>query len=132
MPFLGQNKAHDYVHAHSMKVADLMSRQPITVDEDTSLDRVINLMERHHIKRIPVRRKGKVIGIISRANLMRALASLHRSASKTTRNDQELRKRIVTDVKRQNWAYGSDIMVLVRGGVVDLCGQLVIHRGAQL
>ena len=53
---------------------------------------------------------------------MRALASLHRSASKTTRNDQELRKRIVTDVKRQNWAYGSDIMVLVRGGVVDLCG----------
>ena len=117
-----EESAHDYVHAHSMKVADLMSRQPITVDEDTSLDRVIDLMERHHIKRLPVLRKGKVVGIISRANLMRALASLHRSASKTTRNDQELRKRIVTDVKKQNWAYGSDIMVLVRGGVVDLCG----------
>ena len=53
-----EQSAHDYVHAHSMKVADLMSRQPITVDEDTSLDRVIDLMERHHIKRLPVLRKG--------------------------------------------------------------------------
>ena len=127
-----EQSAHDYVHAHSMKVADLMSRQLIAVDEDTSLDRVINLMERHHIKRLPVLRKGKVIGIISRANLMRALASLHRSASKTTRNDQELRKRIVTDVKKQNWAYGSDIMVLVRGASSISAGRLVIHRSALL
>jgi CBS domain-containing protein len=61
--------AHDYVRAHGITIAELMTRQPITVDEDTSLDRVVRLMERHHIKRLPVLRKGKVVGIISRANL---------------------------------------------------------------
>ena len=101
-----------------------MTRQPITVDEDTSLDRVVHLMERHRIKRLPVVRKGKVVGIISRANLMRALASIHRSTYKTSRNDQEIRKRIVADIDKQNWAYGADIMVLVRDGIVDLCGTL--------
>jgi len=112
------------VRAHGIKVAELMTRQPITVDEDTSLDRVVHLMERHRIKRLPVVRKGKVVGIISRANLMRALASIHRSTYKTSRNDQEIRKRIVADIDKQNWAYGADIMVLVRDGIVDLCGTL--------
>jgi CBS domain-containing protein len=119
-----EQSAHDYVRAHGIKVAELMTRQPITVDEDTSLDRVVHLMERHRIKRLPVVRKGKVVGIISRANLMRALASIHRSTYKTSRNDQEIRKRIVADIDKQNWAYGADIMVLVRDGIVDLCGTL--------
>ena len=132
MPFLGQQKAHDYVHAHSMKVADLMSRQPITVDEDTSLDRVIDLMERHHIKRLPVLRKGKVVGIISRANLMRALASLHRSASKTTHNDQKLRKRIVTDVKGRTGLTVLTSWCWYAGASSISAGRLVIHRSAQL
>jgi CBS domain-containing protein len=123
--FLGaEQSAHDYVRAHGIKVAELMTRQPITVDEDTSLDRVVHLMERHRIKRLPVVRKGKVVGIISRANLMRALASIHRSTYKTSRNDQEIRKRIVAGIDKQNWAYGADIMVLVRDGIVDLCGTL--------
>jgi osmotically-inducible protein OsmY len=55
---------------------------------------------------------------------MRALASIHRSTYKTSRNDQEIRKRIVADIDKQNWAYGADIMVLVRDGIVDLCGTL--------
>ena len=122
--FGSEQSAHDYVRAHGIKVAELMTRQPITVDEDTSLDRVVHLMERHRIKRLPVARKGKVVGIISRANLMRALASIHRSTYKTSRNDQEIRKRIVADIDKQNWAYGADIMVLVRDGIVDLCGTL--------
>jgi predicted transcriptional regulator len=75
-----------------------MTRPPITVDADTSLDKVVHLMEWHHIKRLPVLRKGKVVGVISRANLMRALASIHHASSKTSRNDQEIRKRIVADI----------------------------------
>jgi CBS-domain-containing membrane protein len=119
-----EQSAHDYVRAHGIRVAELMTRPPITVDADTSLDKVVHLMERQHIKRLPVLRKGKVVGIISRANLMRALASIHRASSKTSRNDQEIRNRIVADIEKQNWAYGTDIMVLVRDGVVDLCGTL--------
>ena len=127
-----EQSAHDYVHAHSMKVADLMSCQLIAVDEDTSLDRVINLMERHHIKRLPVLRKGKVIGIISRANLMRALASLHRSASKT-------------HAMTRSFASGSSPTSKSRTGLTVLtswcwyagassisAGRLVIHRSALL
>lgn len=122
--FGSEQSAHDYMRAHAHTVADLMTRPPITVDGDMSLDKVVHLMERHRIKRLPVERKGKVVGIISRANLMRALASIHRGSSETSRNDQEIRKRIVADIEKQNWAYGTDIMVLVRDGVVDLCGTL--------
>jgi osmotically-inducible protein OsmY len=73
-----------------------------------------------------------VVGIISRANLIRALASIHRASPKTSRNDQVIRKRIIADIKKQNWAYGADIIVLVRNGVVDLCGTLAdpSQRGA--
>ncbi|HTV30102.1 MAG TPA: CBS domain-containing protein [Xanthobacteraceae bacterium] len=120
-----EQSAHDYVRAHGITVAELMTRQPITVDEDASLDRVVHLMERHHIKRLPVLRKGKVVvGIVSRANLMQALASIHRAASKASHTDQEIRKRIVTEIEKRDWAYGADVMVLVRDGVVDLCGTL--------
>jgi len=119
-----EQSAQDYVRSHGIRVAELMTRPPITVDADTSLDKVVHLMERHYIKRLPVLRKGKVVGIISRANLMRALASIHRASSKTSQNDQEIRKRLVADIEKQNWAYGADVMVLVRDGAVDLCGTL--------
>jgi CBS domain-containing protein len=64
--FEPEQSARDYMRAHAHTVADLMARPPITVDADTSLDKVVHLMERHHIKRLPVERKGKVVGIISR------------------------------------------------------------------
>ena len=117
-----EQSAHDYVHAHGTKVAELMTPDPITVDEETSLYQVVHLMERHHIKRLPVLRKGKVVGIISRANLLRALLSIHRSLPEPSGNDEDIRNRIVADIERQDWAYDIDITVLVRDGIVDLCG----------
>jgi CBS domain-containing protein len=123
--FFGPEKgAHDYVRSHGIKVAELMTHPPITVNEDTSLNQVVHLMERHKIKRLPVLRNNRVVGMISRANLVRALASIHRASPKTSRNDQAIRKRIVSEIEKQNWAYGADIVVLVRNGVVDLCGTL--------
>ena len=119
-----EQSARDYVHAHGLKVSDLMTPQPIAVDENTSLDQVVHLMERHRIKRLPVLRRGKMVGLITRANLLRALASVHRSASKTSVRDREIQKRIVADIEKQEWTGGSDIMVLVRNGIVDLCGTL--------
>jgi CBS domain-containing protein len=117
-----EESAHDYVRAHGIKVSELMTRQPVTVDESTSLDRVVHLMERYRIKRLPVMRREKMVGIISRTNLLRALASIHRSSPTPSINDREIRKKIISDIKRQNWAYGIDITVLVRDGTVDLCG----------
>jgi CBS domain-containing protein len=119
-----EQSANDYVRAHGITVGELMTRSPITVNESASLDQVVRLMERHRIKRVPVLRKGKIVGIISRANLMQALASIHRGEPKPSRTDTAVRRRIIAAIDKQNWAYGADLFVLVRNGIVDLCGTL--------
>ena len=68
--------ADEYVHTHARKIADVMTRDPHTVTEDTSLEDVVQLMEKHRIKRLPVVRGKLLVGIVSRANLLHALASL--------------------------------------------------------
>src|SRR6516165_3587039 len=74
----GPGEAADaYVHSRSREVKDIMTRDPVTVKECTPLHEVVHLMERRNFKRLPVIRAGKVVGIISRANLIRALAGLH-------------------------------------------------------
>src|ERR1700731_1297937 len=67
--------ATDYVHTSGRKVGEVMTPDVYTVAEDDALEKVVHLMERHRIKRVPVVRGAKVIGIVTRANLMRALAS---------------------------------------------------------
>jgi CBS domain-containing protein len=119
-----EQSADDYVRAHGMTVGELMTRSPKTVNESASLDQVVRLMERHRIKRVPVLRNGKIVGIVSRANLMQALASIHRAEPKPSRTDSAIRKRIIAAIDKQSWAYGADLFVLVRNGVVDLCGTL--------
>src|SRR6516164_2770080 len=58
--------AADYVHSHGLAVKDVMTRDPITVTENTTLDEVVRLMENRNVKRLPVLGDGKVIGIVSR------------------------------------------------------------------
>ena len=73
--FLGPGApANDYVHSHGFKVKEVMTRKPITVQEDTPLDQVVHLMESLRVKRLPVVRGEKVVGVVSRVSLMRALA----------------------------------------------------------
>jgi CBS domain-containing protein len=64
--------AEDYVRAAGRKVEDVMTRDPVAVSEDDDLQTMVELMERRRVKRLPVLRNGKIIGIVSRANLMRA------------------------------------------------------------
>ncbi len=70
--------ADEYVHASGRKVDEVMTPDPYTVTEDDALEAVVELMERHRVKRLPVMRNGQLVGIVSRANLMHALASLAR------------------------------------------------------
>ena len=79
--FLGPGEtASGYVHFHGVKVKDVMTKNPLTVAEDAPLDEVVQLMETRGVKRLPVIRGAQVIGIISRANLMHTLVSIHREA----------------------------------------------------
>jgi CBS domain-containing protein len=75
----------DYVRSGGRQVRDLMTRHVITVEEDTPLPEVARLLEEHRIKRVPVLRQGKVVGIVSRADLVRALAHEEETAERPPR-----------------------------------------------
>jgi CBS domain-containing protein len=83
--------AAEYTHSHSRKVEDVMTRDPISVGEDTPLEEVVDLMERRQIKRVPVVSGERLTGIVSRANLVQALASISREASSVTQTDEIIR-----------------------------------------
>ena len=121
--------ATEYVHAAGRKVSEIMTPDPLTVTPDTPLDDVVDLMERRRIKRLPVLEDGKLVGIVSRANLMHALASLAREARAPSEGDDVIRDRILAELSKQPWA--PQINVVVRDGVVDLSGVLTDERERQ-
>ena len=122
--------AADYVHSHGRKVEQVMTPDPRTVSEDTLLEEVVHQMERRRIKRLPVMRGSQLVGIISRANLISALASLARQAPPAERDDQAIRERVLAELDRQPWK-PIDVNVVVRNGEVDLSGIITDERQRQ-
>ncbi len=121
--FAGPSRlADEYVQSHGRKVSDVMTPEPITINEDTPVEEVVRLMEERRIKRLPVMRASKVVGIVSRANLLHALASVGREAAPAAKDDQAIRARILADLAKQPWAPRDLIDATVRNGVVDLWG----------
>ena len=112
--------AEEYIHTHSRKVAEVMTQTPITITEDTSLDEVVHLMEAHRIKRLPVVRNGTVVGIVSRANLLHALATASTNIPSSTLTDAAMRDQLMAELAKQPWSPPLD--ATVRDGVVDLWG----------
>jgi CBS domain-containing protein len=121
--------ANEYVHASGRKVEDVMTGDAVTVTEDDSLETVVELMERRRIKRLPVLRNGKMVGIVSRANLMHALVSLARGAQAPAGGDAAIRERIVAAYVRQPWA--PQVNVVVKNGVAELWGTITDERERQ-
>ena len=121
--------ADEYVRASGRKVEEVMTREPVTITEDTTLEEVVDLMEKHRVKRLPVVRGNRLVGIVSRANLMHALASLAREASVPIPSDAAIRERILAECRNQAWAPTPN--VVVRDGVVQLWGTLTDERERQ-
>ncbi|MEW6645424.1 MAG: CBS domain-containing protein [Pseudomonadota bacterium] len=115
--------AEDYVRAAGRRVEEVMTPDVVTVDEDTPLDDIVALMERRHVKRVPVMRGSAVVGIISRQNFVRAVASLAREVPDPTADDEHIRRRIVAAIEQGQWA-PIGINVMVCDGVVDLYGAI--------
>jgi CBS domain-containing protein len=113
--------ADEYVHSHGRKVAEVMTTDPITVAEDTPVEEIVRLMEQRRIKRLPVMRGNNVIGIVSRANLLHALATIGPEAAPPAEDDQAIRAGIQAELVKQPWA-PRDLDVTVRNGVVELWG----------
>jgi CBS-domain-containing membrane protein len=116
-------QAADYVRAAGRQVHEVMTPEVVTVTEDTPLTEIVALMEKHHIKRVPVVRDGKVVGIVSRQNFVQAVASLSRDVPDPTADDEHIRRRILAAIEQGGWA-PIGVNVLVRHGVVDLGGMI--------
>lgn len=121
--------AEEYVHVAGRKVEDLMTRDPVVVGEDDDLHIIVELMERRHIKRLPVLRNGKIVGIVSRANLMRALVSLARSEEAPAGGDAALRERLVAAFAEQPWA--PQVNIVVKDAIAELWGTITDERERQ-
>lgn len=92
------DKVHDYIGSHGTRAADVMTREVISVNETTTLASAATLLEKHRIKRVPVVRDGKVVGIVSRANLLQGLAA-HPPAVPATLDDEALRTRVLDEIQ---------------------------------
>jgi CBS-domain-containing membrane protein len=113
-----------YVKAHAHTVKDIMRQPVVSVREDTELAEIADLLERHHIKRVPVLRDGKLVGIVSRSNLIRALASVAPDMQATSSSDQEIREAVLHELSGYRWSLPRH-GVIVQDGVVHLWG--VVH-----
>ena len=128
---LGPGKAAtDFVHEHGRTVAEIMTRETLTITEDTTLEEIVQLMEKNHIKRLPVTRGDKIVGIVSRANLLQAVASLARQIPDPTADDDHIRNRIIDVLAKNDWCpFG--LSVVVRDGIVHLSGVITEERSRQ-
>jgi CBS-domain-containing membrane protein len=117
----------EFARSHGRKAKDVMTRQVISVDPDTSLQQIANLLEEHGIKRVPVIKDGRLVGIVSRANLVQALASRGLAFVDPAEADEALRKVIVSNLRKLPWTGAMAMVdVIVDRGVVNLWG-----RGSQ-
>jgi len=111
--------ARDYVKSHGRTVSDLMTRDVVSVAEETDLADVAALLEAKRIKRVPVVRDGKIVGIISRANIVRAVGATKGTASREGENDdRSVRARLLGELGGEEWAKVWPEDVIVREGVV--------------
>jgi CBS domain-containing protein len=120
--------ASEYVHASGRKVHEVMTPNVTTVAGDTPLEQIVHLMERHQIKRVPVLRGREVVGIVTRANLLRALAGLAQQAPPSDTNDAAIRERVLAELGKQPWAPTAQLNILVRNGVAQLWGTIFDER----
>jgi CBS domain-containing protein len=128
---LGPGKAaSDFVHERGRKVEEIMTPEPLTVTEDATLEDIVELMERYNVKRLPVVRGDKLVGIVTRSNLLQAVAELARDVPDPTADDDHIRNHIIASIEKNDWApYG--LSVIARNGNVHLSGVITNEQSRQ-
>ncbi|MGR3638522.1 CBS domain-containing protein [Alterinioella nitratireducens] len=117
------NTARDFVKLKSNRVEDVMTRDVVSVEEDTTVARIARLLEKHRIKRVPVLRSGQVVGIVSRANLLHALSALRdRVLPEPSEDDRLLRVKVEKALKDVPGATVNLINYTVEDGTVTVWG----------
>ena len=117
-------QAADFTRAHGRRVKDVMTQDVITVSADAPLEDVVEAMERHRIKRVPVTENNRVIGVVSRSDLMRALVVAERHDRPVATDDRSIRAAILDALDKQSWTPLTTLNVTVADRVVDLWGTI--------
>lgn len=120
--------AEEYTHTHGSKVSEVMTTALQTATEETSLEDIVRLMEKHRIKRVPVMHGAKMVGIITRANLMHAMVGLARGAKPVKASDAAIRDQMMKIMQEQTWAPTAMVDIQVHDGVVELWGTILDER----
>jgi CBS domain-containing protein len=116
--------AAEYVHEHGRKVGEIMTRDDLsTATEDMPLDQLVRLMQRRHVKRLPVVRDNTLVGIVTRSDLLRAVASLAKDIPDPTADDDHIRDRVAASIEKNEWQ-PMQLGVTVRDGIVHLSGMI--------
>lgn len=118
---LSGHNAADYVKSHGRRAREIMTPDPITIQEDMPLHRIAALLEKHHIKRVPVVRDDKLVGIVSRANLLRGF-SARAPEGGGSHDDREIRDAIAKEIDDNTGVLVDRINVIVSEGKVQLWG----------
>jgi CBS domain-containing protein len=113
--------AAEYVKAHARKVSDVMTSPVTTATPDTPLREVATVMEKNSVKRVPIVKDGQLVGIVSRANLIQAVASARRGMELPL-SDANIREKLLVHLQQQAWNRPWLVNVLVNDGIVDLWG----------
>ena len=114
--------AREFVKSHARTATDVMTRPVITVKPDTALGEIASLLDKHRIKRVPVVKDGKLVGIVSRANLIQALVTLGKKrAPDALVQDSVLHDNLLAQLRSQSW-WTDKVNVIVHNGTVELWG----------
>jgi CBS domain-containing protein len=116
---------NEFVKSHSHKVVDVMTRKVLTVSPETPLGEIASVLEKNGIKRVPVVKDGKLVGIVSRANLLQAIATIGTTIKPAvTVDDAMLREKVISQLDRQPLSWRALINVIVHDGAVELWGMV--------
>ena len=120
--------AAEYTRSHAHKVGEVMTTEVVSVGPETPLAEVVELMEERRIKRVPVVDGGKLVGIVSRANLVAALAGMLAKERGAALSDDDIRRAILAEIDKQPWGPRESVDAIVTDGVVELQGTILDER----
>lgn len=120
--------AAEYTQTHGRKIREVMTEKVVSVDETTPVAEIVRLMETRRIKRVPVRRGGKLVGIVSRANLLHVLGRVVAEVKPVSKDDADIRTRVLAELAKQPWSPATGVNVIVRDGIVELKGAIFDER----
>jgi CBS domain-containing protein len=114
--------AEEFAKSHGKKVSEIMTSAVVSVSEDTPLSDIAALLERKRIKRVTVTKDGRLVGIVSRSNLIQALASVIGRIDQHDETDRQIRLEVLSRLQQQPWTDFRSRNVTVSDGVVHLWG----------